>query len=121
MNKFLIYFKASEHGSAYLMRFISAWLCALVVMPLFSTVKVFDKEYAGNISIPILIIFFLIFLAIFTLMRAVKPLKNQKTDAAVLLASITVFAVTQALMYFDDNGKNTVIFLGFAPFLALAV
>lgn len=121
MNKFLIYFKASEHGSAYLMRFISAWLCALVVMPLFSTVKVFDKEYAGNISIPILIIFFLIFLAIFTIMRAVKPLKNQKTDAAALLASITVFAVTQALMYFDDNGKNTVIFLGFAPFLALAV
>lgn len=49
MNKFFTRFKASEHGGEYLMRFVSAWLCSLVLILLFRPVKeVFNKEYAGE-------------------------------------------------------------------------
>lgn len=49
MNKLLTRFKASEHGGEYLMRFISAWLCSLIlILPFRPISKVFDKEYAGE-------------------------------------------------------------------------
>ena len=72
MNKFLTRFRASEHGSEYLMRFISAWLYSLVlILPFRPTIAntVFDKEYAGKASYLLLIIFFAVFYGLLTELR----------------------------------------------------
>lgn len=58
MNKLLTRFKASEHGGEYLMRFISAWLCSLIlILPFRPISKIFDKEYAGEAPYLLLILF----------------------------------------------------------------
>ena len=52
MNKFFTRFKASEHGGEYLMRFISAWLCSLIlILPLRSISKVFVLVFVVVVSV----------------------------------------------------------------------
>lgn len=124
MKKFLTRFKTNEHGSEYLMRFISAWLCSLILILPFRPItngNVFDKEYAGNISYPALIIFFIAFYGIFTILRFIEPLKNMKTDCTVLLLSTAQFTVAYAVIMFREKGSNIAFFLGSAAFIALAV
>lgn len=86
MNKFFTRFKASEHGGEYLMRFISAWLCSLIlILPLRPISKVFDKEYAGEAPHLLLIIFFAVFYGLLTVLRFIPKLREMKTDCAALL------------------------------------
>lgn len=124
MNKLLTRFKASEHGSEYLMRFISAWLCSLIFILPFRPIivnKVFNKEYAGEVSYLKLIILFAVFYGLFTGLRFIPRLKKLKTDSAALLISTAQFTVAYAVVMFRENGTNIDFFLGVVPFIALAV
>lgn len=122
MNKLLTRFKASEHGGEYLMRFISAWLCSLIlILPFRPISKVFDKEYAGEVSYLKLIILFAVFYGLFTGLRFIPRLKKLKTDSAALLISTAQFTVAYAVVMFRENGTNIDFFLGVVPFIALAV
>ena len=124
MNKLLTRFKASEHGSEYLMRFISAWLCSLIFILPFRPIivsQVFNKEYAGEVSYLKLIILFAVFYGLFTGLRFIPRLKKLKTDSAALLISTAQFTVAYAVVMFRENGTNIDFFLGVVPFIALAV
>ncbi len=124
MNKLLTRFKASEHGSEYLMRFISAWLCSLIFILPFRPIivsKVFNKEYAGEVSYLTLIIYFAVFYGLFTGLRFIPRLKKLKTDSAALLISVILFSVAYAVRMFNEKGKNVDFFLGVVLFIALAV
>lgn len=88
MNKLLTRFKASEHGGEYLMRFISAWLCSLIlILPFRPISKIFDKEYAGEAPHLLLIIFFAVFYGLLTVLRFIPKFREMKTDCAALLIS----------------------------------
>ena len=124
MNKFLTRFKASEHGGEYLMRFISAWLCSLIFILPFRPIiasKVFNNEYAGEVSYLTLIIFFAVFYGLFTGLRFIPSLKKMKTDSAALLISTAQFTVAYAVVMFREKGANIDFFLGVVLFIALAV
>lgn len=124
MNKLLTRFKASEHGSEYLMRFISAWLYSLVlILPFRPTIvnTVFDKEYAGKASYLLLIIFFAVFYGLLTELRFIPWLKKLKTDSTALLISVAIFTVIYAVRMFREKGTNIDFFLGVVLFIALAV
>ncbi|MGN0699230.1 MAG: DUF2079 domain-containing protein [Ruminiclostridium sp.] len=124
MNKFLTRFRASEHGSEYLMRFISAWLYSLVlILPFRPTIAntVFDKEYAGKASYLLLIIFFAVFYGLLTELRFIPWLKKLKTDSTALLISVAIFTVIYAVRMFREKGTNIDFFLGVVLFIALAV
>lgn len=124
MNKLLTRFKASEHGSEYLMRFISAWLYSLVlILPFRPTIAntVFDKEYAGKASYLLLIIFFAVFYGLLTELRFIPWLKKLKTDSTALLISVAIFTVIYAVRMFREKGTNIDFFLGVVLFIALAV
>lgn len=84
MNKFFTRFKASEHGGEYLMRFISAWLCSLVLILLFRPVKeVFNKEYAGEAPYLLLILFFAVFYGLLTVLRFIPKLRDMNRIAYI--------------------------------------
>ena len=101
MNKFFTRFKASEHGGEYLMRFISAWLCSLVLILLFRPVKeVFNKEYAGEAPYLLLILFFTVFYGLLTVLRFIPKLRDMKTDCAAQ------FTVAYAVVMFREKGRN---------------
>lgn len=122
MNKFFTRFKASEHGGEYLMRFISAWLCSLIlILPLRPISKVFDKEYAGEAPHLLLIIFFAVFYGLLTVLRFIPKLREMKTDCAALLISTAQFTVAYAVVMFREKGTNIDFFLGAVLFIALAV
>lgn len=122
MNKFFTRFKASEHGGEYLMRFISAWLCSLVLILLFRPVKeVFNKEYAGEAPYLLLILFFAVFYGLLTVLRFIPKLRDMKTDCAALLISTAQFTVAYAVVMFREKGTNIDFFLGVVLFIALAV
>lgn len=122
MNKFFTRFKASEHGGEYLMRFISAWLCSLVLILLFRPVKeVFNKEYAGEAPYLLLILFFTVFYGLLTVLRFIPKLRDMKTDCAALLISTAQFTVAYAVVMFREKGTNIDFFLGVVLFIALAV
>lgn len=124
MNKLLTRFKASEHGGEYLMRFISAWLCSLILILPFRPIivsQVFNKEYAGEVSYLKLIILFAVFYGLFTGLRFIPRLKKLKTDSAALLISTAQFTVAYAVVMFRENGTNIDFFLGVVPFIVLAV
>ena len=122
MNKFFTRFKASEHGGEYLMRFISAWLCSLIlILPLRPISKVFDKEYAGEAPHLLLILFFTVFYGLLTVLRFIPKLRDMKTDCAALLISTAQFTVAYAVVMFREKGRNIEFFLGVVLFIALAV
>lgn len=122
MNKLLTRFKASEHGGEYLMRFISAWLCSLIlILPLRPISKVFDKEYAGEAPHLLLIIFFAVFYGLLTVLRFIPKLREMKTDCAALLISTAQFTVAYAVVMFREKGRSIDFFLGVVLFIALAV
>lgn len=122
MNKFFTRFKASEHGGEYLMRFISAWLCSLVLILLFRPVKeVFNKEYAGEAPYLLLILFFTLFYGLLTVLRFIPKLRDMKTDCAALLISTAQFTVAYAVVMFREKGTSIDFFLGVVLFIALAV
>ena len=122
MNKLLTRFKASEHGGEYLMRFISAWLCSLIlILPFRPISKVFDKEYAGEAPYLLLIIFFAVFYGLLTVLRFIPKLREMKTDCAALLISTAQFTVAYAAVMFREKGTNIDFFLGVVMFIALAV
>lgn len=124
MNKFLTRLRASEHGSEYLMRFISAWLYSLVlILPFRPTIAntVFDKEYAGKASYLLLIIFFAVFYGLLTELRFIPWLKKLKTDSTALLISVAIFTVIYAVRMFREKGTNIDFFFGVVLFIALAV
>lgn len=124
MNKLLTRFKASKHGSEYLMRFISAWLFSLVLILPFRPIivsQVFNKEYAGEVSYLELIILFAVFYGILTGLRFIPRLKKLKTDSAALLISTAQFTVAYAVVMFREKGTNIDFFLGVVLFIALAV
>lgn len=104
MNKLLTRFKASEHGGEYLMRFISAWLCSLIlILPFRPISKVFDKEYAGEAPYLLLIIFFAVFYGLLTVLRFIPKLREMKTDCAALLISTAQFTVAYAAVMFREK------------------
>lgn len=104
MNKFFTRFKASEHGGEYLMRFISAWLCSLVLILLFRPVReVFNKEYAGEAPYLLLILFFAVFYGLLTVLRFIPKLRDMKTDCAALLISTAQFTVAYAVVMFREK------------------
>ena len=122
MNKLLTRFKASEHGGEYLMRFISAWLCSLIlILPFRPISKVFDKEYAGEAPHLLLIIFFAVFYGLLTVLRFIPKLREMKTDCAALLISTAQFTVAYAVVMFREKGTSIDFFLGVVLFIALAV
>ena len=122
MNKLLTRFKASEHGGEYLMRFISAWLCSLIlILPFRPISKVFDKEYAGEAPYLLLIIFFAVFYGLLTALRFIPKLREMKTDCAALLISAAQFTVAYAVVMFREKGTSIDFFLGVVLFIALAV
>ena len=122
MNKLLTRFKASEHGGEYLMRFISAWLCSLIlILPFRPISKVFDKEYAGEVPYLLLITFFAVFYGLLTLLRFIPKLREMKTDCAALLISAAQFTVAYAVVMFREKGTSIDFFLGVVLFIALAV
>lgn len=122
MNKLLTRFKASEHGGEYLMRFISAWLCSLIlILPFRPISKIFDKEYAGEAPHLLLIIFFAVFYSLLTVLRFIPKLREMKTDCAALLISTAQFTVAYAVVMFREKGRNIDFFLGVVLFIALAV
>ena len=122
MNKLLTRFKASEHGGEYLMRFISAWLCSLIlILPFRPISKVFDKEYAGEAPYLLLIIFFAVFYGLLTVLRFIPKLREMKTDCAALLISTAQFTVAYAVVMFREKGTSIDFFLGVVLFIALAV
>lgn len=124
MKKILTRFRASEHGSEYLMRFISAWLYSLVlILPFRPTIAntVFDKEYAGKASYLLLIIFFAVFYCLLTELSFIPWLKKLKTDSTALLISVAIFTVIYAVRMFREKGTNIDFFLGVVLFIALAV
>lgn len=122
MNKLLTRFKASEHGGEYLMRFISAWLCSLIlILPFRPISKVFDKEYAGEAPHLLLIIFFAVFYGLLTALRFIPKLREMKTDCAALLISTAQFTVAYAVVMFREKGTSIDFFLGVVLFIALAV
>lgn len=107
MNKLLTRFKASEHGGEYLMRFISAWLCSLIlILPFRPISKIFDKEYAGEAPYLLLILFFTVFYGLLTVLRFIPKLREMKTDCAALLISTAQFTVTYAAVMFREKGTN---------------
>ena len=113
MNKFFTRFKASEHGGEYLMRFISAWLCSLVLILLFRPVKeVFNKEYAGEAPYLLLILFFTVFYGLLTVLRFIPKLREMKTDCAALLISTAQFTVAYAVVMFREKGTSIDFFSG---------
>lgn len=116
MNKFFTRFKASEHGGEYLMRFISAWLCSLVLILLFRPVKeVFNKEYAGEAPYLLLILFFAVFYGLLTVLRFIPKLRDMKTDCAALLISTAQFTVAYAVVMFREKGTNIDFFSRSCP------
>ena len=122
MNKLLTRFKASEHGGEYLMRFISAWLCSLIlILPFRPISKIFDKEYAGEAPHLLLIIFFAVFYGLLTVLRFIPKFREMKTDCAALLISTAQFTVAYAAVMFREKGTNIDFFLGAVLFIALAV
>lgn len=122
MNKLLTRFKASEHGGEYLMRFISAWLCSLIlILPFRPISKIFDKEYAGEAPYLLLILFFAVFYSLLTVLRFIPKLREMKTDCAALLISTAQFTVAYAAVMFREKGTNIDFFLGVVLFIALAV
>ena len=122
MNKLLTRFKASEHGGEYLMRFISAWLCSLIlILPFRPISKIFDKEYAGEAPYLLLILFFAVFYSLLTVLRFIPKLRDMKTDCAALLISTAQFTVAYAAVMFREKGTNIDFFLGVVLFIALAV
>ena len=122
MNKLLTRFKASEHGGEYLMRFISAWLCSLIlILPFRPISKIFDKEYAGEAPYLLLILFFTVFYGLLTVLRFIPKLREMKTDCAALLISTAQFTVAYAAVMFREKGTNIDFFLGAVLFIALAV
>ncbi|MBS7397702.1 MAG: hypothetical protein KIG32_04695, partial [Ruminiclostridium sp.] len=93
MKELMQRFRAAEHGSEYIMRIVAAWLTALAVSMLCNySATVFTKDYAGRINLPLALILTAGAYLLFTAFRYFKPLRNMKTDAALLLASSVIYA-----------------------------
>ena len=114
-------FRATEHGSEYIMRVIAAWLMSLAVATLCNGAVVFGSGYAGEINLALTLVLAVAAYLMLTALRYFEPLCNMKTDAAALLGASAAYACVSALYFFLQKGAGTYFLIGCAPLLALVV